>query len=129
MKPSRLWRSLPQRYRLEANRCASCGAVGIPPRLVCPDCGGREFEDYRLAETGRILTYTILHVAGDQFSNETPFAIGIIELDDGTRLTAQIVDVEPDDLATGQPVRMVFRKLQEDGDSGVIAYAYKAAPA
>ena len=128
MKPARIWRALPQRYRLEAAKCAACGKILYPPRAVCPECRGRVFQDHRLRDTGKIVTYTIQHVAASQFAGQTPFAIGIIETDDGARLMAQIVDFPLETLRTGLRVRLVFRKIQEDGESGVIAYAHKAAP-
>ena len=35
MQPQKYWREIPQRYRYEAGRCAKCGKVFFPPRLVC----------------------------------------------------------------------------------------------
>ena len=128
MKPASIWRAQPQRYRGEAARCVSCGAVAFPPRLVCAECGRREFESYQLPHAGRILSYTILHVAASQFADETPLAVGIIELDDGVRITCQIADAAPEEIATGMRVHLEFRKIQADGESGVIAYGHKAVP-
>ena len=47
--PSKYWREIPQRYRKEANRCASCSLIFFPPRLICPECGNRELEQTVLA--------------------------------------------------------------------------------
>jgi len=129
MKPAGVWRSQPQRYRMEAARCAACDAIAYPPRLVCSACGKRGFERVTLSPNGRITSYTVLHVVGPQFADETPLPVGIIELEDGVRLTAQLVDFHEGDLAIGRRVRLVFRKVQAGGESGVIAYAHKAAPA
>ncbi len=52
-----------------------------------------------------------------------------MELDEGVRLTCQVVDVPPADVRTGMPVRLEFRRIQEDGEAGVIAYGHKAVPA
>ena len=41
MFPARIWREMPQRYRLEAAECKGCGKRYYPPRQVCPECGGR----------------------------------------------------------------------------------------
>ena len=128
MKPASIWRNQPQRYRLEAARCAACDRVAFPPRPICAGCGGRDFQNHQLPMTGHIVTFTIQHVAGAQFADDTPFAVGIIEMDDGTRLTAQIADIPLQDLAIGRRIRLAFRKLQEAGEAGVIAYAHKAVP-
>jgi len=126
--PARYWREIPQRYRYEAARCAKCGKVYFPPRQVCSKCRGREFTKVTLAQAGTIETFTVIHVAPTGFGDQTPYAVGIIKLDDGARITAQIVDCEPAKLAIGDRVRLEFRKIQQDGESGIICYGYKFVP-
>jgi hypothetical protein len=123
--PSRYWREIPQRYRLEAGKCANCGYVCFPPRLVCPRCGSREFAKTKLADSGKILTYTIIRVAPHQYVDQAPYAVGIAEQDDGVKLTAQIVDCNFEDLKIGMRVKIEFRKIYEEGEAGVIYYGYK----
>jgi hypothetical protein len=55
--------------------------------------------------------------------------VGIVELDGGVSITTQIVDVPPDAIKLGQRVRIEFRRVQEDGDAGIICYGYKCVPA
>jgi len=126
--PMRYWREIPQRYRLEANKCTSCGQVYFPPRLICAACRSREFQPVTLSDRGKILTYTVIRIAPSQFTDQAPYAVGIIELNDGVRLTAQIVDCDLDALAIGQEVRLEFRRLQADGDAGILCYGYKCVP-
>jgi uncharacterized OB-fold protein len=127
--PSRNWREIPQRYRFEAEKCGSCGAIAFPPRTVCPACGGRTFQPVRLAESGRLLTYTIIRVAPAGFEDQSPYALGIAELEDGVKLTAQVVDCDFAALHVGMRVRLEFRKISEDGAAGIIHYGYKFVPA
>jgi len=127
--PSRYWREIPQRYRYEAGRCKACKFICFPPRLVCPRCGAREFETTKLAGTGTVLTYTIIRVAPEGFEDQVPYAVGIAELEDGVKLTAQIVDCDFASLKIGLKVRLEFRKLSEDGEAGIIHYGYKFVPA
>jgi uncharacterized OB-fold protein len=126
MISARYAREVPQRYRLEASKCKSCGHIEFPPRLVCPKCKARSFEVVPLSDEGKLVSFTVVRVASEKFSKETPYAVGIVELNDGVRLTAQIADVEIDELQVGQKVRLVFRKIQEDGKSGILCYGYKA---
>jgi len=42
------------------------------------------------------------------------------------KVTTQIADADPDELQIGQKVRLVFRKIQEDGKAGILCYGYKA---
>jgi len=127
--PSKHWREIPQRYRLEAGKCTRCGYVAFPPRLVCPQCGNLEFAPVKLAETGSLLTYTVVRVPPGGFEDEAPYAVGIAELADGVKLTAQVADCDFADLKVGMKVRLEFRKVSEDGAAGVIAYGYKFIPA
>ncbi len=126
--PSRYWREIPQRYRLEANRCKNCGIVFFPPRLVCSHCKKREFEETKLAEKGKVLTFTIIRVPPQQFVDQAPYAVGIVELDDGVKLTGQIVDCDLEDLKIGQRVKIEFRKIFDEGEAGILCYGYKFVP-
>ena len=119
-------REVPQRYRLEASKCKECGKINFPPRLICPKCGKREFETIRLSDEGKILTYTIIRVGSDIFSRETPYAVAIIETTEGAKLMAMIADTALDEVSIGKKVKMVFRKIQDEGVSGLHCYGYKA---
>ena len=125
----RSWREKPQRYRYEAAKCQKCGKVFFPPRLICDKCGHREFETSVLAQEGVVETFTVIEVAPSGFTDEAPYVVGVIKLDDGVSLTAQIVDCPPTSVAIGDRVRLEFRKVQEDGASGVLHYGYKFVPA
>lgn len=122
----RYHREVPQRYRLEAGKCKQCGNISFPPRLVCPKCKSQTFETVKLSREGKILTFTIIRVGPDKFSKETPYVVAIIELNDGVRLTAQVADCDVDKVEIGNKVKLVFRKIQDEGKSGLHCYGYKA---
>lgn len=126
MITARYHREIPQRFRLEAGTCEGCGATLFPPRPVCPHCKGRTFRTTTLPGTGKVITYTVVRVGADKFSKETPFPVAIVELDNGVRLTAQIADAGGESVRIGQRVRLVFRRIQEDGKAGILCYGYKA---
>ena len=126
--PSRYWREIPQRYRLEAYKCKKCGFVSFPPRLICPQCQNREFEETKLAEKGKVLTFTVIRVPPQQFVDQAPYAVGIVELDDGVKLTGQIVDCDFEDLKIGKRVKIEFRKIFDAGEAGILCYGYKFVP-
>jgi uncharacterized OB-fold protein len=54
--------------------------------------------------------------------------VALIELDDDMRLLSQVVDVDPAEVKAGMRVEAVFRKVSEDGPSGIIQYGYKFRP-
>jgi hypothetical protein len=82
-----------------------------------------------LRPEGTVLTWTVIHVGPSSHKHEVPYALAVVELADGPRVTCQVVDVDLAAVKTGMPVRLEFRRIQEDGEAGVIAYGHKAVPA
>ncbi len=119
-------REIPQRFRLEGAECTDCGKIVFPPRRVCPTCSGKTFAPRNLSREGKILSYTVIRVAAEQFELQTPFAVGIIATPEGARLTAQIVDCDFSELSIGTKVRLILRKIQKEGHAGILQYGYKA---
>jgi len=121
----RYTREIPHRYRLKAQKFA-CGVVSLANRYICPDSACKDFEVVTLKGTGTILSYTIIHIAADDYAHLTPYPVAIIETDEGCRLTAMVADCNFEDLKIGAKVELVFRKITEEGKSGIINYGYKA---
>jgi len=128
MKVAKHWRETPERYRLEAGKCKKCGHINFPNRLICPECGAREFETIRLSGKGKLETYTVIHTAPDGFADLAPYAVGIVELQEGVKILAQITDCNPADLKIGDPLVTKFRRINEEGKTGMIMYGYKFVP-
>lgn len=123
------WRETPQRYRYEGNMCPDDGTVYFPPRLVRDPWAKCKLKPVKLATEGKIKTYTIIHIAPPGFGDEAPYVLAVLEMTDGARLTAQVVDVPLDKVKVGMKVKIEFRKIQQDGHAGILQYGYKAVPA
>jgi uncharacterized OB-fold protein len=119
------WRLQRQKYNLLGTRCNTCKKVYFPPKDFCPECRRKgRIEKFRFSGRGKIISYTIIRVPPDGFERFTPYAVAIIELDEGTRISGQIVDkIEQVDI--GKRVETVFRRISEDGESGLIHYGLK----
>ena len=128
MFPAKIWREFPQRYRLEAAKCKKCGKIFFPPRLICNCCFHREFEAITLPWEGTLVSYTIIRTPPAPFFDQAPYAVGIVEILQGLRITCQVVDVDLDKLQIGQKLFLEFRLIQKDGKNGVLCYGYKAVP-
>ncbi|MGD0711072.1 MAG: Zn-ribbon domain-containing OB-fold protein [Bacteroidales bacterium] len=128
MEVARHWRETPERYRLEAGKCKKCGKITFPQRLICPECGSEEFTKFNLSGKGKIETFTIIRTAPDGFEDLAPYAVGIIALDEGIRILAQITDCNPEELKIGDRLVSKFRRMNQDGQNGMIYYAYKFVP-
>ncbi|MCK4718430.1 MAG: Zn-ribbon domain-containing OB-fold protein [Thermoplasmata archaeon] len=125
---SRFWREIPSRYNLVGTKCPNCGRIFFPTRDMCPDCHrasiGR-MEPYQLNEHGTVVTYTVIHVAQLGFEMMVPYVMAIVEMEGGVRMTSQIVDCEPSEVAIGTKVKAVFRRIGAEGHEGPIHYGYK----
>ncbi len=128
MPSPRYHREIPARYRLEAGRCAGCGKVSYPARRVCPECRGTAFEAVKLSPKGRVVTSTVIHVPPDEFLNEAPYAIAVVETPEGARFMTQVVDCDPSDVLPGMEVDLEFRLIRKEGGSGILCYGHKGVP-
>lgn len=131
MAVPRFWREQPQRYRLVGAQCPKCSKTYFPPRPVCPDCRrasvGR-MKAKQLSGRGKILTFTVVHQPADGFELQIPYTMALVELEEGARVMSQVVDVIPENVRSGIEVEACFRRIREDGKSGVIYYGYKFRP-
>ena len=128
MEPPKIWREKKQRYLGIGIICEDCNQKSFPFSKSCPFCSGQNVEEYEIARTGKISTFTRFSDTSKDKIKNLPYIIGIIKLEDGISVTAQIVDCEYADLKEGTKVRMVFRILSKDGKEGLISYGFKFTP-
>lgn len=120
------WRLIPQRYSLIGTKCTTCGDSFFPPRKLCPNCRRKgKIEDYKFSGKGEIESYTIAYSLPKGFGYMRPMIVAIVKLAEGPLVTTQIVDAAIEDIHVGRKVESCFRKVIEDGKSGIIRYAYK----
>jgi uncharacterized protein len=81
-------------------------------------------EQFTFSGTGEIYSYTVLQEAPEGFEDQAPYVLALIKLDEGAVVTAQITDIDGD-IAIGDRVEMVTRKLTTEGERGMIIYGYK----
>ena len=102
---------------LTAIRCAACGALPIPPKQLCPECGARQWEPVPLSGEGTIASYTVIRVAPRGHADEAPYAIAAVRLREGVSVLGRVVDIPLDTLAIGLPVR--FRPISVKDRSAI----------
>ncbi len=102
--------------KLMASRCASCGALWLPPRPICLKCKGDEMEWKELGGKGMLVAFTVIGVgpmpmidAG--YGRDNPYCVGIVQVEEGPRIGAQILGVDvahPENIKIGTPVAADF---------------------
>jgi len=120
-------------HRLMASRCRSCGALHLPPRVLCPACLGEEMEWVELGSFGTLAAFTTIHIAPTAmieagFGKDNPYCTGIVRLDEGPAISAQIVGVDPRQpagIAIGTPLKVAYLERGE-GDRRRTYLAFEA---
>ncbi len=121
------WRKRINRYRLIGAKCPECGRIHYPPRPACPYCGYSKLEPVELPRIGTLESYTVVYSVPGDHRLDAPIIVGLVDLGP-TRIIAELTDVLPEELHTGMKVEAVVRKIDEQGESGIIAYAVKFRP-
>ncbi len=120
------WRRIPERYKMMGMHCTTCDAYYFPPRDICPNCRRKgNMEPFEFSGRGKIYSFTEIHAAPAGFEKQVPYVMAIVELEEGTRCTGQIVDATKKDLKIGDNVEGTFRKLLSDDPEGPIHYGFK----
>ncbi len=102
-------------HRLVVQRCTACGRTRLPPAPVCGSCQSTEADWQTLSGRGEVYTYTLVHrpIAPEQ---PLPTVIAVIALEgsDGLRMISNLVDSDPDEVAIGAPVELVWEDMGPD---------------
>jgi hypothetical protein len=103
------------RHQLVAQRCIDCGAFRFPAREVCSRCLSRRAEWQRVSGRGRIFSVAVMHQANHPwFAARAPYAVVVVELEEGARMLSSLVDREPGAIEIGMPVEVTFDDVSPD---------------
>jgi len=101
------------RHELRIQRCGGCGTLRHPPGPMCPVCGFARPEYDVAAGTGEVYSYVVHHhppVPGRRL----PIVIALVQLTEGVRMVGELLDVSPEQVRIGLPVRVTF--VEVDGE-------------
>jgi len=113
---------------LIASECSTCGALFFDRRNACASCGGHDFAARRLANDGALRAFTIVHRASPGVP--VPYVSGIVDLDGGGVVKANIVgvDPEPGTLTLGMRVTLTtFAVATDAAGTEAVAFGYEPA--
>lgn len=109
--------------QLRIQACNDCGALRHPPRPACAECQSLNWGSIESSGKGTIHSYTVVHhppVPG----YELPIPVGLVDLEEGTRIVANLAGCSPEELHIGMPVQCRV----EDADETVkLPFFYPAS--
>ena len=104
--------------KLMGAKCIKCGKIMLPPRPICIQCYSENLEWTELENKGKLLTYTIIHVAPPQFQHLVPYAVGIIELEKGLKLPGMIKGIDFDKIKIGMELKIEVEPITKEETEG-----------
>jgi uncharacterized OB-fold protein len=94
--------------KLMAGKCQKCGKIHLPPRPLCDNCFGQEFTWIEIQGKGKLVTFTVIHIAPTQFQALAPYAVGIVQLENGAKIPGMITGVPHEQLRIGMRLQIDF---------------------
>lgn len=103
------------RAGLHFQRCSSCGTWRHPPRVLCASCGSEAWTWEPSSARGRLFSWTVTHQPlHPEFASVVPYAVVVVELDEGPRLVCSVRDLANDELALDLPVEIGVTVLSDE---------------
>lgn len=102
--------------RLVLKTCRDCGHIDHPPYLFCTACGSENADWRPAAGRAKVFTFAISEYGVPApFIEDLPYVMAMIDLPEGPRMIARIVDCDHSQLRRGLEVEVVFPPAREDG--------------
>lgn len=117
--------------QLIGSHCLDCGAMVTPQRHICPQCLGSHTEVVTFSGKGTLLAYTVIFVpslmmAQAGYDAKNPYCVGVVALEEGPNISAQILDVDvshPESIKIGSPLKMTtIKRGGEDSSKSYLAF-------
>ena len=100
------------KHELRMQFCRDCNEWIWYPKGFCPSCGKRSGIEWRqLSGRGKVYSFTIIRQVIENspaFNKDLPFAIGLIELEEGPRIYSNLSGAKPEEISIDDPVTVYF---------------------
>ena len=112
--------------RLMLQKCEQCGKLRFPAHEFCSACSSTRSNWVPVSGRGEIFSFNIMHqVYHPGFAAEVPYAVVVVQLEEGCKFVSNLLGVKPHEIKCGMPVEVMFDHVAgPDGkvaDSGLIA--------
>ena len=97
-----------EQSKLMAGKCQKCGKTHLPPRPLCDNCFSQQFTWVEASTKGKLLTYTVIHIAPEQFQHMAPYVVGIVQLENGAKLPGIITNATQEKIQIGMNLTVDF---------------------
>ena len=102
-------------HKLVLQHCTKCNKFIHPPRPMCPSCRSQDTLEWK-ESSGKGILYSYIMFTSPKMAYpayELPYAVVLIELEEGPRISANTHEIEPDEIQIGLPVKAMFDDLPD----------------
>ncbi|MHB8669652.1 MAG: bifunctional MaoC family dehydratase N-terminal/OB-fold nucleic acid binding domain-containing protein [Acidimicrobiales bacterium] len=107
------WFEGARQHQLLIQRCASCGVMRHPPRPMCDRCRSLEWEAFPASGRATLHSFVVNHHPKVP-AFDYPLVVGLVDLEEGTRLVSDLVGVEPSAVRIGMPLLLDFMAFDDE---------------
>ncbi len=100
-------------HKLLIQKCSKCSLLRHPPLPCCPECNSFSWETIESKGLGTVYSFVVNHYPQVP-AFDYPLVVGLIELDEGTRIVSQIVDCEPGEVFVGMALEVKFLECDDE---------------
>jgi uncharacterized OB-fold protein len=94
---------------LRIQRCGDCGQHVFYPRTVCKHCLSDRLDWVTASGRGTLYSYTVVRRAmNPAFQADVPYVYAIVQLEEGPRVTTNVVNCPLEALKVDMPVKAVY---------------------
>jgi uncharacterized OB-fold protein len=108
------WRGL-RDGKLLLQHCANCRHVQYYQQATCRSCGGENLTHRAASGRGKVHSFSVVHRApGPAFKADVPYAVLLVELEEGPRMISTFTGGSPEDVTFDMPVTLVLETVTEE---------------
>jgi uncharacterized OB-fold protein len=101
--------------RLMIQKCDGCGQLRFPAHDMCSKCNSTASHWVPVSGRGEVFSFNIMHqLYHPGFAQEVPYAVVMVELEEGCKFVSNLIGVKPHEIKCGMPVEVVFEKLSDE---------------
>jgi uncharacterized OB-fold protein len=108
------WKALTN-GRLLLQHCGRCNNVQAYHQAICRKCGSTALERRPASGYATVYSFSVVHRApGPAFKEDAPYAVLLVELDEGPRMISSLVGGKPEDVTFGMRMRLVCHSVTDE---------------
>ena len=101
--------------RLMVQKCGGCGMLRFPAYEICSKCNSTKSSWVPVSGRGEVFSFNIMHqIYHPAFAAEVPYAVVVVELEEGCKFVSNLHGVKPHEIKCGMPVEVTFEKLSDE---------------